>query len=520
MMLEAGIYVRRSDKLENFSPRNQTDRCLEAKIYLARQFGQAINVAPEHVYVDEGVSGKDFDRRGYLQLRAAIERGEIKLLIVNDITRLGRTPDPTDMFNERKFCIEHGVRVWLVKENLEITDQSQGAIIQFFFGALFAGRQRLDGMWASEQGKKKALELRPEAISHGGQPPLGYRSVKGVITPDEERLPALLYLFELGAKGMTAEDIALAFNRQGIPAPRGKQWHTNTVRRILANPIYRGDGMIVNYTDPDTHEPAQTVYPAPALVDPETFAAAQRQAAIRQRTRKVARSMFWLSGKAICGSCGQHFNGFSNNKEHARYYRCDGRGQWKRWDYPAPCTMPIVTARRLEEPIWDDIRLVLSDPSILMAALADRPNEAQIARELERIAQSIKEHQRQIGRLRDGWAAQVFTPDEIGAGVAQHRAEIDTLETERMGWEWQQLVLQRQGPAEINLDNLPAEAKAALAQQMIDHIDIQQVGPKAIQATVFYFLLPDSAAGQGRHNLSTGAMLPLTVARPVLEISC
>lgn len=44
----------------------------------------------EEIYIDEGYSGVDFERPGFVKLLHDIEKHHINLIIVKDFSRLGR----------------------------------------------------------------------------------------------------------------------------------------------------------------------------------------------------------------------------------------------------------------------------------------------------------------------------------------------------------------------------------------------------------------------------------------------
>lgn len=518
--INGGIYARRSKRDDhNLSPENQVMRCQAYALALARRLGQSIRIAPAHIWVDRGVSGKDFDRPEYIKFRHAIDQHKIEIALVYDIARLGRTEDVTDMLIERRHCMECGVRVWAISEDLELTASDESAVIRFFFGSLQAGNDRKNIRRRCVQGKQITHKLRPDKLAFGGRPVFGYKVEKGVLVPDTDRLPVVTQLFDLAAQGHTAEDIALALNRQGVDAPGGATWYTRTVQRILANPVFVGQGVEVNYTDHDSGEKATALIPAPGLIAPEIFTAAQRQAAMRRRSHKSVRGIFWLSGILKCGKCGRWLVGTSHGPGRPATYSCIARIIPKRFDCE-PCDMPIIPASAVEGPIWSDMRAVLSNPAILAEALKDGPDEMQIDNRLSQIGNDIAALRRRQVKLTLQWASDELPPEAIKGANEALRAEIEGLESEGYGLEMRRMAMQRREPAEVDLDNLPPQARAELAQQMIARIDVMQAGPKAVTATVFYYLLPGLQEDQTFMNCQRVTALPLVFATAPLEISC
>lgn len=66
-----------------------------------------------------------------------------------------------------------------------------------------------------------------------GTPPYGYRSVKGVLHEVPAELEVAAWMVRQRERGFPWRVIAEELNRAGTPAPRGKVWRLETVRRIV-----------------------------------------------------------------------------------------------------------------------------------------------------------------------------------------------------------------------------------------------------------------------------------------------
>src|SRR4051794_26209597 len=115
----AAIYARKSTE--------QNDRVDEAKsvrrqIEHARAYAQrkGWEVAEEHVYVDDGISGAEFSGRpSYMRLLNALKpRASFQVLIVSEISRLGREQFETGY--ALKQLDEAGVRIFSYLEDHEV----------------------------------------------------------------------------------------------------------------------------------------------------------------------------------------------------------------------------------------------------------------------------------------------------------------------------------------------------------------------------------------------------------------
>ena len=100
-----GIYVRQSrDENEENYETIETQRDLLIEHVTRQKLGVIYKV-----YMDDNVSGSEFERRGLEELREDIIAGNINMLVIKDLSRLGRNNAKTLLFLD--FFEEHGVRL-------------------------------------------------------------------------------------------------------------------------------------------------------------------------------------------------------------------------------------------------------------------------------------------------------------------------------------------------------------------------------------------------------------------------
>jgi len=102
---KVGIYTResRDDNDENYET-IETQRDLLIDFVKREKLGEVFRV-----YIDNNVSGSAFEREGLGQLKEDIINHRIDLLLVKDLSRLGRNNAKTLLFLD--FIEEHGVRL-------------------------------------------------------------------------------------------------------------------------------------------------------------------------------------------------------------------------------------------------------------------------------------------------------------------------------------------------------------------------------------------------------------------------
>ena len=115
----AAIYARKStDQIGADEARSVTRQIEHARAF-AR--GKGWMVSGAHVYVDDGISGAEFDRRpAFLRLMNALRpKPPFDVLIMSEESRLGR--EAIETAYALKQLIQAGVRVWFYLENRERT---------------------------------------------------------------------------------------------------------------------------------------------------------------------------------------------------------------------------------------------------------------------------------------------------------------------------------------------------------------------------------------------------------------
>src|SRR5438477_2452670 len=116
----AGMYLRKSTDQSGVAD-------AEKSVAFQQEHGaafittQAWTLSEEHVFVDDGISGAEFDRRpGYVALMASLKpRPPFDVLVLYDDSRLGREQYETGY--ALKKLMQAGVRVFYSKTGKECT---------------------------------------------------------------------------------------------------------------------------------------------------------------------------------------------------------------------------------------------------------------------------------------------------------------------------------------------------------------------------------------------------------------
>ena len=274
---------------------------------------------------DDNVSGMTFERKGLHQIELAVEDGKVDVLLVKDLSRLGRHRTRTALFID--YLRENNVRVYSVTEGIDSSNENDDMIIGF--------KQLVNDFYAKDIGKKVRAGIRQKQKT--GMPvnlPMGYYKDKftGEILVDETAAAIVKEVFEKFFAGYGLSTIAKDFNRRGIKSPeyfshRKKNprhteiakrflWAQTTVKRLIQNEAYTGT--LVNhktvtskiYKTKDVIPPEEQYRHdnyMPAIIDRETFD--QAQVLLESRLKNNARSKFGnvihrYCGMIKCAECG------------------------------------------------------------------------------------------------------------------------------------------------------------------------------------------------------------------------
>jgi site-specific DNA recombinase len=282
---------------------------------------------------------------------------------------------------------------------------------------------------------------------------------------DEEEATMVRQMFQWALQGLTMRAIArrltdaripTATDRRAYTAADGRKpckqepvgvWSISSVSVILTNPAYMGqmryyaranvrhNGRRVSYRWRPQEE--WLTVPVPAIIDPDTFAAVQRQLADNRHRRPQWKGTPLLRGRWFrCGRCGA---AMATLKAHGqRYYRCSSWQTKLTREHRCP---GVIRAEKAEKDVWDAIMQMLEHPEQVREAVARQQatiqeQEAAIAAELAAVESAFARCAEDDRRLVDAYVAGAFTAVELKgyrADVARKRQSLEGHRQELVG---------------------------------------------------------------------------------------
>lgn len=418
----AVIYIRLSEADEGKSYESESESITNQR-NLLMNFVKEKGFIFVGEYVDDGYSGTNFERPGFTKMIEDIKNKMANLVIVKDLSRLGRDHVMTGYYIEN-FFPENNIRFISLQENYDSAiNQASNDSSTFIIACNdYYSRQN------SIKIRSVLNDKRKKGKFIGSNPSYGYMKdpeEKGHLIPDPEYAPVVKKIFEMAANGVGLSDITSYLNDNKIKTPSSlkrkntnskmrynEQWTISSVKKILKNRMYTGDMVQstqtkVNYKSkkkkalpksnwdivPGTHEP---------LVDKLTFERIQGNVK-RTNTSVSNREKRLFENLLFCKECGNALT-ITYRKNHNYWtINCNKYARDPRRRLCEPHFMPYD---KLEEALLEVVRTTCKnyikqiDSKLLSKEIADKNSSKDDNKEkIKYLENKIKEYISKIDML-------------------------------------------------------------------------------------------------------------------------
>ena len=248
---KAGIYIRLSEADEGKAYESDSESVLNQRNMLMK-FVKEKGFIFVSEYVDDGYSGTDFDRPGFNKMMEDIKNKVINLVIVKDLSRLGRDHVMTGFYIET-FFPENGIRFISMQEGYDnALNQASNDSSTFIIAC---------NDYYSKQNSVKIRNVlndkRKNGKFIGSSPSYGYLrdpEDKGHLIPDPIYAPVVKKIYDMAYEGIGLSQITTYLNDNKIKTPSSLKrknihannkynpmWTISSVKKILKNQMYVGD---------------------------------------------------------------------------------------------------------------------------------------------------------------------------------------------------------------------------------------------------------------------------------------
>lgn len=330
-LYRVGIYCRlsvddasNSAKAKNYIPADESTSIENQKEMLSK-FVMLNGWVETKTYIDDGFSGGSFQRPGFLEMLEDARKGVINLILVKDLSRLGRDYVEVGRYTDTVFP-SLGCRFVSMLDCLD----SEGDNTDMLHFRSLMNDYHLRDLSSKVKSVLHSKKASGQYIS--ACPPYGYQKSAGEknkLVIDEYAAGVVRRIFEMRLAGTAYAGIAAALNTEGILSPRlywyqrtGKNpvgipqlWTDSMVKIILHNEVYIGN-LRMNYTGTRSYKDHTSIRKPEsewirhesaheAIIPADTWDKVQEiNAAVKRRSEgnePPTRKLF--SGKLVCADC-------------------------------------------------------------------------------------------------------------------------------------------------------------------------------------------------------------------------
>ena len=472
-------------------------------------------------YVDDGYTGRNFNRPSFQRMIADIEAGKVGCVITKDLSRLGRNYIEAGSYIEI-FFPKHNVRYIAVTDGVDSLTRQEMDITPF--------KNILNDMYSRDISKKVLagrMTRSRQGKFCGGQPPLGLMrdpDEKGHLIIDPETAPVIRRIFELALDGLGCMRIAKQLMDDKVPITRVKantecgvnyySWGSARISHILRNPFYKGAHLVCRTHQKGIRSNTYDIIPREdweviencheAIVTPEEWEQVQEIIDRRPTIMKGNACPFYnlFHGIIYCTTCGKsmqvryekvgrtgknRFTGKEREPIDKAYYICQ---TYNRLGKNA-CTSHKIEARDLYNLVLKDIQdlaaMALKDENVFYQRLSSRMERRYMAdaSEMQRECERLEARNQEI----DSMFMSLYTDKAKGILTEQRFLKLTaTLEQEqeanRKRFHELMLVMRRTDEKERDVRTFVQEVRKYATIQELDEVVLNRLISKILVGEV------------------------------------
>ncbi len=403
-MNKAALYVRVStDKQDELSP--------DAQIRLGRDYCEknGLRLLPEHIYREQGISGRKADRRPqFLKMIADAKRPErpFDVILVWKFSRFARNQEESIVYKSllRRQC---GVEVVSISEPL--MEGPFGSLIERII-------EWMDEYYSIRLSGEVIRGMTEKALRNGYQitPPLGYRAVGSgrpfVIHEEEYKIvDAIFHMCD--AQRMEPGAIARRLNEMGCRTRRKNLFEKRTVTKILRNPFYYGLVRWNGHAFMGAHETR--------LTKEQYDSRMKRMECPSPAVRSARPYRHWLSGMVKCPVCQAGLS--YNASKRCPFFQCRNYSRGKH------AQSVSISEKKLTQAVCASLQSLFekSDLTYRYAPVQSRQDEA-----IHFCENALARLKTQEARIRQAYESGVDSLEEYRACKSRLTSEKNRLEAQ------------------------------------------------------------------------------------------
>lgn len=410
----AAAYIR-------VSTEEQTELSPDSQLQELQSYAKAngYQLLEKHLYVDEGISGKNTKKRMAFNRMIGAAKTKPKpfdAILLWKFSRFARNREDSIVY---KSMLRKQLGIEVISISEQIGDDKMAVLIEAMIEAM-------DEYYSINLAEEVRRGMK-EAVRRGkpvSAAPFGYLIRNGVFIKDTEKAPLVQKIFEDTLSGKTAHQIAVTLTSLGVRTRFGNPMQTRTISYILRNPVYIGKirwhekanpkSRYNNETDTllisGQHQP---------IIDIELWNQVQeqlckRESSTRKKRREVQNpSIGSFKGLLRCSNCG----GSLVFSPHTNGYQCTN------YTKGICATSHYISERRL----WDAL-----SPSLSRyfggLCFTHYPNQNRTETALCELQAGVLRLQRSLTKAKQAYLSEIDTLEEYHNNKKQILPEIDLLQ--------------------------------------------------------------------------------------------
>lgn len=332
----AAVYLRLSkedEDLREVKDKKESNSIANQKALILKTLESMPDVTLYDIYIDDGFTGLNFERPNFQRMCEDIYNGRVNMVIVKDLSRLGRDYIDSGRYVKKIFPSYH-VRFVSVLDHFDSLTATQSDV-----NLLIPVKNFVNDNYSRDiSGKVRSHQevMRENGLYIGSHVAYGYKKLetdRNRIIPDEYAADIVRKIFDWKLKGLSSASIADKLNELGVAAPseykrqlggnyksgfqknRRAKWSAVTINRILKNKIYigvleQGKREKVNYKLNKVVEKPETEWAVKentheAIISKADFENVAKLLNLDTRKSPEEETLFMLSGLMFCGECGR-----------------------------------------------------------------------------------------------------------------------------------------------------------------------------------------------------------------------
>ncbi len=331
----AAVYLRLSkedEDLREVKDKKESNSIANQKALILKTLESMPDVTLYDIYIDDGFTGLNFERPNFQRMCEDIYNGRVNMVIVKDLSRLGRDYIDSGRYVKKIFPSYH-VRFVSVLDHFDSLTATQSDV-----NLLIPVKNFVNDNYSRDiSGKVRSHQevMRENGLYVGSHVAYGYKKLetdRNRIIPDEYAADIVRKIFDWKLKGLSSASIADKLNGLGVAAPseykrqlggnyksgfqknRKAKWSAVAINRILRNKIYigvleQGKREKVNYKLNKVVEKPETEWAVKentheAIISKADFENVAKLLNLDTRKSPEEETLFMLSGLMFCGECG------------------------------------------------------------------------------------------------------------------------------------------------------------------------------------------------------------------------